>query len=193
MPDPAVFLDRDGTINEDIGYVSSPAELVLYPFAAEAIRLFNDADLKTVVVTNQSGIARGFYSEETLVAIHQRLIKELEQQGAVVNAVYYCPHHPVAGSQPYRMVCECRKPKPAMLQQAARELDIDLSRSWVIGDKASDINLASATGARSALVLTGYGSTTLAQPERWPCKPDLIANDLLEAAQQILNVDQKQP
>jgi D-glycero-D-manno-heptose 1,7-bisphosphate phosphatase len=187
MARPAIFLDRDGTINEDIGYVSSLDELIIYPFAARAVRLINEAGLKVIVITNQSGIARRLYNEPMLAAIHERLIDELAGEGARIDAVYYCPHHPRIGDAPYRQQCECRKPNPGMLRQAAREHDIDLSASYVVGDKASDINLATNVGARGALVLTGYGRETLANRDQWPCVPEIIADDLLDAVRQILD------
>ena len=187
MAQAAIFLDRDGTINEDIGYVSSPDELNVYPFAAQAVRLINEAGLKVIIITNQSAVARRLCDERTLAAIHERLTKELALDGAHVDAIYYCPHHPHVGDAPYRRDCECRKPRPGLLWQAAREHDIDLSVSYVVGDKASDMNLAENAGARGALVLTGYGRATLAARDRWPCAPAIIADDLLDAVKQILD------
>ncbi|HKP14363.1 MAG TPA: D-glycero-beta-D-manno-heptose 1,7-bisphosphate 7-phosphatase [Blastocatellia bacterium] len=187
MASPAIFLDRDGTINEDIGYVSSPDELVIYPYAARAVRLINEAGLKVIIITNQSGVARRLYDEAMLATIHERLADELAGEGARVDAIYYCPHHPRIGDAQYRRACECRKPSPGMLQQAAREHDIDLGRSYVVGDKASDMNLATNAGARGVLVLTGYGRETLANRDRWPCAPEIIADDLLDAVRQILD------
>ncbi|HEU4388938.1 MAG TPA: HAD family hydrolase [Blastocatellia bacterium] len=182
----AIFLDRDGTINEDIGYVSRPEELMLYPWAAAAIRMINESGMKAIVVTNQSGVARGIYTEETLDAIHKRLAEALEVEGARIDAVYYCPHHPEYGDRRYRKECDCRKPSPGMLDRAAREHGIDLSRSYVIGDKASDIQLAVGAGARGALVLTGYGAETAENPGVWPCEPEFVAANLLEAVDRIV-------
>lgn len=186
-PSRAIFIDRDGTLNEDIGYVSAPEELILFPWAAQAVRLINRAGLKAIVITNQSGIARGRYTEETLNDIHSTMLELLSRQDARIDAIYYCPHHPEAGSARYRLNCDCRKPKTGMLETAAREHRIDLADSFVIGDKASDIELARNAGARSALVLTGYGRETREHPDRWPCKPDIIAENLLEAAERILD------
>jgi D-glycero-D-manno-heptose 1,7-bisphosphate phosphatase len=183
----AMFIDRDGTLNEDIGYVSSPNELMLYPWAFEAVRLINTSGFKAIVITNQSGIARGMYNEETLSAIHSRMIDELAAENALIDAVYYCPHHPELGDAPYKMVCHCRKPETGMLEAAAREHNIDLKASYVIGDKASDIVLAANVGASSALVLTGYGRETLEDPKRWPCKPAFVAENLLQAVKRILD------
>ncbi|HSB11892.1 MAG TPA: HAD family hydrolase [Blastocatellia bacterium] len=186
-PHSAVFIDRDGTLNEDIGYVSTPEGLILFPFAAEAVRLVNRAGLKTIVITNQSGIARGMYSEQTLNAIHSTMLEKLASEGAIVDAIYYCPHHPEIGGPLYRIDCNCRKPQTGMLEAARREHNIDLARSFVIGDKASDIDLARNAGARSALVLTGYGRETFEHPDRWPCEPDIVAENLLEALERILD------
>jgi D-glycero-D-manno-heptose 1,7-bisphosphate phosphatase len=185
----AVFIDRDGTLNEDIGYVSRPEELVLYPWSAAAVRLINESGLFAVVITNQSGIARGMYTEKILADIHDTMIKELGRQGARIDAVYYCPHHPDVGNHRYRLECDCRKPQPGLLKAAARDHDLDLARSFVIGDKASDIKLAEHTGARAALVLTGYGRETLAHPERWPCRPEIVAENVLEAVRRILEIE----
>ena len=185
----AVFIDRDGTLNEDIGYVSRPEQLILYPWSAEAVRLINESGLLAVVITNQSGIARGMYTEKTLAEIHSRMIQELDEHGARIDAVYYCPHHPDVGNHRYRLECDCRKPQPGLLKAAARDHDIDLARSFVIGDKASDMKLAEHTGARAALVLTGYGSETLAHPERWPCAPEIVAENVLEAVRRIIEID----
>ena len=184
----ALFVDRDGTINEDIGYVSRPEELIVYPWAAEAIRLVNESGMKAIVITNQSGIARGLYTEETLQHIHGRLRKQLARDGAQLDGVYYCPHHPRIGDKRYRQLCVCRKPHPGMLQQAASEHNVDLTRSFVIGDKSSDMNLATNAGAKGVLVLTGYGRETLADSERWPCAPDLVADNLLDAVRLILDI-----
>lgn len=183
----AIFIDRDGTINEDLGYISKPDDLIIYPWVAEAVRLINEAGLKTIVVTNQSGVARGMYTEDDLRLIHTRMISELHKQSARIDGVYYCPHHPDYGDERYRRECECRKPNPGMLRAAAREHTIDIARSFVIGDKASDINMASNAGARGALVLTGYGNETLAHPDRWPCEPWLVADNLLHAIRLILD------
>ena len=183
----AIFIDRDGTLNEDIGYVSAADELIIYPWSIEAVRMVNSSEFKAIVITNQSGIARGMYSEKSLDVIHGRMIELLAEGEARIDAVYYCPHHPDFGEAPYRQTCRCRKPGTGMLDAAAREHNIDLKESYVIGDKASDIAMAQRAGARSALVLTGYGRETLAHPERWPCSPSFVAEDLFEAVKQILD------
>ncbi|HEX5736413.1 MAG TPA: HAD family hydrolase [Blastocatellia bacterium] len=188
---PAIFIDRDGTINEDIGYVSSPGELIIYPFAAVAVRLINDSGMKAIIITNQSGVARSLYTEQTLTAIHDRLTGELSLAGARLDAIYYCPHHPDIGDETYRKRCECRKPRPGLLHQAARDHEIDLAASYVIGDKASDINLAAEVGAAGVLVLTGYGRETLRRIDSRPCSPAIVADDLLEAVRLILDRERR--
>ncbi len=184
---PAIFLDRDGTINEDIGYASHPEEIRLYPESAKAIRLINQSGLKAILVTNQSGIARGLFSEARLTDMHDHLQALLAQEHARIDAIYFCPHHPRYGDATYRRACDCRKPQPALIYRAVQEHAIDLPLSFVIGDKASDINLAANVGAKSVLVLTGYGNQTLAHSDRWPCHPTWIADNLYEAVKRILD------
>jgi D-glycero-D-manno-heptose 1,7-bisphosphate phosphatase len=189
---PAIFIDRDGTINEDIGYVSAPNDLVVYPWAAEAIRLVNQSGMKAIVITNQSGIARGLYTEETLDRIHDRLRHEVARNDARIDAIYYCPHHPAIGNARYKQRCACRKPQPGMLHQAAQEHDIDISLSYVIGDKSSDMNAATNAGAKGVLVLTGYGRETIDDRQRWLCDPAFVAGNLLEAVRLILGTARKE-
>jgi D-glycero-D-manno-heptose 1,7-bisphosphate phosphatase len=183
----AIFIDRDGTLNKDVGYIANPDQLVLYPWAAEAVRLINAAGLKAIVITNQSGVARGLYTEETLNAIHARMIEDLAREGARIDAVYYCPHHPEIGDARYRIACQCRKPQTAMLDAASKEHNIDLAGSYVVGDKPSDIQLAYNAGVRAALVLSGYGRQTLLHRDRLPCEPAIVADNLLDAVKRILD------
>ncbi len=177
----AVFLDRDGTINEEVGYLSRTEELVLIPRAADAVRLINEAAMKAVVITNQSGVARGFFSEAVVEMVHARLEEMLRQERAFIDRFYYCPHHPTEGKGAYRIACKCRKPEPGMLLQAADELDIDLQRSYVVGDMLKDLEVAGRVGARGVLVRTGYGKLITATD-----KPDHIAADLFEAVKWIM-------
>jgi len=183
---PAVFIDRDGTLNEDCGYIADPKDLVLYPFAGHAVRLLNDNGVKAIVVTNQSTVARGYCSEQMIETIHSKLRDELHKQGAHLDAVYYCPHHPEIGGEQYQVDCCCRKPKAGMLRQAAREHNIDLERSYVIGDKTLDIEMARSVGARGALVLTGYGRDSIRRLEGKALQPDFISDNVLEAVRTIL-------
>jgi D-glycero-D-manno-heptose 1,7-bisphosphate phosphatase len=186
----AVFIDRDGTISEEVGYVNHPSRYRVFPFAAEAIKLLNESGRLAVLVTNQAGVARGYFKEDVIAAVHGILQQELGRGGARLDAVYYCPHHPSVGEPPYRLDCDCRKPKPGLITRAAAELDIDLARSWMIGDRYGDVELARNAGVHSALVLTGYGRGEFEyQRDSWRREPDLIADNLLEAVREILRRD----
>jgi D-glycero-D-manno-heptose 1,7-bisphosphate phosphatase len=154
---PAVFLDRDGTINEQMGYINHISRFQLLPGVAAAIRQLNDRNIPVVVVTNQSGLARGYFPPDLLLAVHEKMRALLAEQGAHVDGIYICPHHPEAKKEEYRLNCECRKPKPGLLLQAAREMGLDLAGSFVVGDRWSDLKTAAACGAVPLLVLTGYG------------------------------------
>ena len=175
----AVFLDRDGTINEEVEYLSDPEELHLIPSAAEAIRLLNEARVPAIVVTNQAGVGRGYFTEAKVRAIHEQLANQLAAHGAHLDAIYCCPHHPDEG-------CDCRKPKSGMLKRAAEEHGIDLSRSFAVGDKVSDLEAGRRAGCRTVLVLTGYGAEAREAFKHSDFQPDHIARDLLEAVRWIL-------
>ena len=175
----AVFLDRDGTINLDPGYLSDPEQLRLLPGAAEAVRELNERGLRTIVITNQSGIARGFYTEQQLGRIHERLAELLQERGARIDAFYYCPHHVEGKVAPYNTPCDCRKPSPGLLLKAAAEHNVDLSASTMIGNAASDIVVGARAGCRTVLI-----STDAIDPDA--CAPDHVAADLLEAARIVL-------
>jgi D-glycero-D-manno-heptose 1,7-bisphosphate phosphatase len=153
----AVFMDRDGTINEEVGYLSKPEQLRLYPEAVEAIGILNRAGIPVVVITNQSGIARGYFDEAFVNGLHARINEILGASGARIDRFYFCPHHPTEGIGPYLKTCTCRKPEPGMLLAAARELGLDLPRSYMIGDMPKDIEAAVNAGAKGILVRTGYG------------------------------------
>lgn len=184
----AVFLDRDGTINTEAGYLNHPDQVQLIPRAGAAIKLLNEAGFTVIVITNQAGIARGLVREELLPAIHHRLRQLLQQEGAAIDGFYYCPHHPEGIVEQYKISCDCRKPLPGMLLRAAREFSITIADSYVIGDKSCDIELGCNAGARSILVLTGYGKTELPRHrEARLAPPDYIAPDLYDAVQWILN------
>ncbi len=174
----AVFIDRDGTINEDVDYLNKVDELRLISGAGAAVKRINQAGLKAVVITNQSAIARGYLSEEGLLAIHEKLVRLLAVDGARLDGVYYCPHHPDDG-------CNCRKPASGMVLAAAKDLDVDLKKSYIIGDKISDIQLGYNLGLTSILVMTGYGrgQKELLSPR---IRPDFIADDLYHAVEWIL-------
>ncbi len=182
----AVFLDRDGTINEDRGYISETTSLCIFPYSAATIKRFNDAGIKVILVTNQSGIARGYLSEERLTQLHHNLCTQLAKDGAHLDAIYYCPHHPTIGLPPYRTNCNCRKPAAGLLVQASKEHDIDLKNSFVVGDKYSDIALAHAVGACGIMVRTGYGAEQWQEHQTWPALPDYMAKDLADAGEWIM-------
>lgn len=176
----AIFLDRDGTIAEEVGYLNHASRFRMFPFAAAAIRLLNEAGLPVIVVTNQSGVGRGYFPEALVHEVHKIMMKQLTDAGARLEAIYYCPHTSDDN-------CESRKPKPGMLERAAREHALDLKRSFVVGDRFGDIELARNAGARGILVRTGYGEGELAwHAPTWPTQPDYIAETLSEAAQWIL-------
>jgi D-glycero-D-manno-heptose 1,7-bisphosphate phosphatase len=159
---PAVFLDRDGTINEQMGYINHISRFHLLPGAAKAIRRLNEQQIPVIVVSNQSGLARGYFPEELLVAVHEKMTWLLSEKGAHIDGLYWCPHHPDAKIERFKVKdCACRKPKPGLLEQAAQELDLDLTRSFMVGDRWSDIRCGARAGATSILVLTGYGQGDL--------------------------------
>jgi D-glycero-D-manno-heptose 1,7-bisphosphate phosphatase len=188
MKRPAVFIDRDGTISEEVGYVNHPSRFRLFPYSAEAIRKLNNSSWLAIVVTNQAGVARGYFSEDTILTIHAQLHQELESQHARLDAIYYCAHHPTVGEPPYRLDCDCRKPKAGLINRATRDFDIDLSASWMIGDRYSDVELARNAGLQSAFVLSGYGRGEWEyQRAGWKLQPDVVCENLLEAVQSILS------
>jgi len=186
MKNRAIFLDRDGTLNDEVGFITDPIQFRLYDFAAEAVRLINERGWRAIVVTNQSGIARGFYDEALLARIHDQMVSSLETAGARIDAIYFCPHHPEAGSPPYRVICDCRKPEPGMIERAAREFDLRLPDCFVIGDRYSDVALAHAANARGVLLLSGHGQIEYENDrDAWPRGPDHVAKNLLDAVRWI--------
>jgi D-glycero-D-manno-heptose 1,7-bisphosphate phosphatase len=154
----AVFLDRDGTLIEEVGYLDRPERIALYPFATDAIRALNRAGIRVVMVTNQSGVARGFFTETVVDTCHRHIAALLGRGGAHIDAYYYCPHHPDGRVREYAVACDCRKPGRALVDRAVREFGIDPSRSFTVGDRWVDIGLARTVGARGILVRTGYGA-----------------------------------
>ena len=184
---PAVFIDRDGTLTEEVGYVNHPRRIRLLPRSAEAIRRLNAAGIAAIVATNQAGLARGYFSAEVLQAANDEMLRQLKEAGARLDGVYVCTHHPTEGAPPYRIECECRKPKAGLLQRAARELGIDLTASAMIGDRASDLDCGRAAGARAVLVLTGYGLGDWEyRRHAFRVPPDHVAEDLLDAVEWVL-------
>ena len=184
----AVFMDRDGTISEEVGYINHPSRFRLFPYTAPAVRLVNEAGWLAIVVTNQAGVARGYFSEEMVQTIHTRMKNELENEGARLDAIYYCAHHPSVGEPPYRLDCDCRKPRPGLIRHAAEDFDIDLDKSWMVGDRYSDIEMAQNAGVNSAFLLSGYGRGEWEhQRHNWKLQPQLVTEDLLEAVTAIIN------
>jgi D-glycero-D-manno-heptose 1,7-bisphosphate phosphatase len=177
---PAVFLDRDGTIAEEVGYLNHASRFRMFPFAAPAIRRLNEAGLPVVVVSNQSGVGRGYFPESLVQTVNGLMIEQLAASGARIDALYYCPHTSADN-------CDCRKPKTGMLERAAREHSLDLERSFVVGDRYGDIELARRARAKGVLVRTGYGEGELAwHSAEWLSQPDFVAEDLSKAADWIL-------
>jgi len=164
-------MDRDGTINEEAGYLDSLEKLRLIPGAAVAIRLINASGMKAVVVTNQSGVARGFYDEAFVEKTHARLRELLRAEEALLDGLYFCPHHPTEGKGDYLQSCDCRKPAPGLLLRAARELRLDLARSYMVGDTLKDIEAGTRAGVRGVLVRTGYGGEELRKLEEGTSTP----------------------
>jgi D-glycero-D-manno-heptose 1,7-bisphosphate phosphatase len=185
----AVFLDRDGTINVEVGYLSKPDDLRLIPGAARAVARLNDTGYIVVVVTNQSGVARGYFTEEDVHRVNQRMIEMLGPLGARIDGIYYCPHHPESGDETYRKECVCRKPNTGMVTRAVEELDIDVSRSFVVGDHVGDVLLGINAGARSIHVLTGHGDHEREKLIENGIRPVIFASDLTEAVEYILSHD----
>lgn len=188
MSRPAVFLDRDGTINEQMGYINHICRFQLLPRAAAAIRLLNDAKIPVIVVTNQSGLARGYFPKELLEEVHQRMHRQLAEAGAHVDGIYICPHYPEAKLPEYRVECDCRKPQAGLFLKAAADLDLDLAHSYVVGDRWSDLKAADRCQATGILVLTGYGrgDLTYIGPTQ-KIQPRMVAEDLYDAATWILD------
>ncbi len=182
----AAFLDRDGTLNEEVNFVRTPEELALLPGASDAVRALNERGIVVCIISNQSGVARGFFTEQDLVPIHAKLERELGRSGARIDHIYYCPHHPTEGKPPYNVVCSCRKPDTGMLRQAEGEFDLDLRRSFVVGDRIVDIQAGRNAGATTILVLTGYGPHTLVECREQGVIPDVVAVDIAEAVEFIM-------
>jgi D-glycero-D-manno-heptose 1,7-bisphosphate phosphatase len=176
----AVFLDRDGTIAEEVGYANHISRFIVYPFAAAAIRRLNEAGLPVIVVTNQSGVARGFFPESLIGQMHDKMVEELAAGGAHVDGMYYCPH--IRDDQ-----CSCRKPLPGMLELAAREHNLEISGSVLVSDRYNDIQMGHETGCRTILVLTGYGRGDYEwNRAKWPRQPDHVVENLADAVEIIL-------
>ena len=184
---PAVFLDRDGTIGEEMGYVNHIDRFRIFPYAAESIRQLNEAEIPVIVVTNQSGIARNIFPESLMHEVHHKMVTELAAGGAWIDAIYFCPHKTEDS-------CECRKPNPGLLERAAREHALNLSASWVVGDRYADLAMGHTAGTRAILVMTGYGRGEYElHRNTWPRQPDALAGNLRDAVRQILQIGTRSP
>ncbi|HKW87257.1 MAG TPA: HAD family hydrolase [Candidatus Acidoferrales bacterium] len=176
----AVFLDRDGTIAEEVGYANHISRFDVFPFAAAAIRRLNEARIPVIVVTNQSGVARGFFPESLVVEIHEKMKSQLAAGGAHVEAIYYCPHIREDN-------CRCRKPLPGMLERAAKEHNLELAGSTLVSDRYDDISLAHSVGGRGILVLSGYGRGEHEwNRSHWPRMPEHVVENLTMAVEILL-------
>ena len=177
----AAFLDRDGTICEEMGYVNHVDRLQIFPFAAAAIRRLNDAGVPVIVVTNQSGVARNIFPESLVHQVHKKMTNELAARGARIDAIYFCPHKT-------EDACECRKPNPGLLERAAHEHALDLRASWIVGDRYADLEMGHTVGTRGILVMSGYGRGEYElHHTKWVRQPDALAENLTEAVQRILH------
>lgn len=185
MNNQAIFLDRDGTLMEDRGYICDFSEAAIFPFAIEAVRLMNEHNFKVIVVTNQSSIARAICTEDQVREIHRQIQEFFLNRGAVIDDFYYCPYHIDGVIEKFKKKHECRKPSPGMILQAAKDYDIDLSRSFLIGDSECDVLAGQNAGCRSILVLTGKGTQTRTELKRKNIKPDFVTPNLLTAVQRI--------
>jgi D-glycero-D-manno-heptose 1,7-bisphosphate phosphatase len=183
---PAVFLDRDGTLLHDPGYLSRLEDVRWFPWSLDAIRLLNRAGFLVFVITNQGGIALGLFDEAFVTAVHDRLRTDLAAAGARVDGWYHCPHHPRGEIAALRIECDCRKPRPGMIRQAQREFDIDLAQSFAVGDKSTDVALATGVGARGVLVLTGHGEAERARTGGTVAGAACVAANLIDATSWIL-------
>jgi len=183
----AVFLDRDGTINEDVGYPNHFSQINIFPYSFEAVRKINKAGFLTVITTNQSGIGRGFLTEENLHDIHQKLKGAFSKHKAFFDGIYYCPHYPLSSDSLYRKNCLCRKPNAGMALQAASDLNIELKKSYLVGDKVEDVLFGLSFEAKPILVLTGFGKKSLLKLKEKGIQPAHVAQNLLDAVNWIIN------
>jgi len=183
---PAVFLDRDGTLIEEVGYPSRWNQIRIFPKSFEAVRILNEAGYSTIIVTNQSGVGRGYLTEAELKVLHTRIAEAFAAHHARIEAFYYCPHYLHSADSRYRMDCRCRKPAPGLALQAAADFDLDLSCSYMIGDKIDDLIFGRAIGASPILVLTGYGHESRKKLDGLEIRPAAVAADLRDAVDWIM-------
>jgi D-glycero-D-manno-heptose 1,7-bisphosphate phosphatase len=187
MKKPALFMDRDGTINEQMGYINHMSRFLILPRVAEAVRLLNENHILAIVVSNQSGVAKGYHPIDLVHQLHTHLQTTLKKEGALIDGIYFCPHHPRGTIPEYANACHCRKPETGLIEQARESFDIDLTNSYVVGDRHTDMEMAHRAGMRGILVKTGYGLGEIdyVLPHQ-STQPVHIAEDLLEAVQWVL-------
>ena len=187
MKKPAVFMDRDGTVNEQMGYINHLDRFVLLPGTGEAIRLLNDAGYLAIIVSNQSGVARGYFPIDLVHRVHGKMTSLIKKEGAVLDGIYFCPHYPNGKVSPYGAICDCRKPRSGLIRKACEAFDIDMENSYVIGDRCTDIEMAHRADLKGILVKTGYGMGDLEYVfPGFPFQPVHVAEDLLGAVRWIL-------
>jgi D-glycero-D-manno-heptose 1,7-bisphosphate phosphatase len=192
MKKPAVFIDRDGTVNEQLGYINHLSRFVILPGVSEAVRLLNKNNWWAIIVSNQGGVARGYYPIDLVDEIHAFLKSSLKEQGAIIDGIFFCPHHPAGVVPGYSSECDCRKPETGLIDKARGAFDIAMSNSYVVGDRHVDIELASRLNLKGVLVKTGYGLGEMEYiiPGK-RLKPHHVAEDLLDAVKWILNKEKK--
>lgn len=187
-----VFLDRDGTLNEEVNYLHRTEDLRILPGVAEAVCALRNAGFNIVVVTNQAGVGRGYYTEQDVEHLHAFMNEQLAAQGAQVDHFFYCPHHPVHGIGAYKQVCHCRKPETGMFEMAQKYYEIDKEHSWMIGDKLIDVQAGRNFGVHTALVGTGYGKKEREQAQETGAVPyEIYGASLLDAVQDILKIEEQ--
>jgi len=185
MKNRAVFLDRDGNLNKDVGYPHSYQQIEIYPFSYTAVRKINQAGFLAIVITNQSGIGRGLIQESGLNKIHTRMTEAFAKKGGRIDAIYFCPHYEKSNDPKYKKTCSCRKPNPGMGLLAAEEFDIDLKKSYMVGDKVEDVLFGLELKSTSILVLTGFGKNSLVELRKRGLEPGYVASDVLDAVNWI--------
>jgi D-glycero-D-manno-heptose 1,7-bisphosphate phosphatase len=189
----AVFLDRDGTINRDVGYPNSYGMIKIFSYSFAAVRKINEAGFLSVIVTNQSGVGKGFIEEKNLHNIHQKMRLAFSKKKAYFDGIYYCPHYELSEMPEYRKVCSCRKPNLGMAQQAVQDLNIDTTKSYMIGDKVEDILFGMNINATPILLLTGFGQQSLPKLREKGMEPAHVAETLIDAVDWILEKEKSKP
>jgi D-glycero-D-manno-heptose 1,7-bisphosphate phosphatase len=190
MKRPAIFIDRDGTINEQRGYINHPSRFIILPGVPEAFRLLNRAGFLALIVSNQSGVARGYFPIELIYNIHDKMKEPITRQGGHIDGIYFCPHYPRGSVSEYAVECDCRKPRTGLIDRACKDFEIDLTRSYMIGDHYTDMELADRAGIKGILVRTGYGAGVIEYNlPVMATKPAYIADDLLDAVKWIIERD----